>query len=524
MALRMASPWKHPTTGIYYIRVRTPASLMRRVRGQTVILPTGEGTATVKITDWVKASLRTRDPRVAKERFIKAEGALQAYWEAVEKGPRKLTQKEAVALSGDVYRVWTGTFADNPNDPGLWQNVLDANEDAEHGDYGRGSLMISPRNKKTAAMEGRFGAIADVVLTRRGLHIDEESRTRLLREVMRAATQAARVNLRRAEGDYRRDPDAERFPEFEAPKPKSLGYTMTDILATWEKEALRLGRAPATVRSYQSVFRAFREFLGHDDAEAVTGEDLIRYKDKLFEDGVEAKTIKDRHLAALKSVFGYAVENKKLPANPASDVKVRVAKRREKRPKGFTDAEALTILGAALGYERTGRETTHLAAAKRWVPWLLAFTGARIADVTGLRRENFTLDDTNPRVRIHDGKTGKLRDIPLHPQLGEVGLFDFIRNAKPGPLFFDERTSKGQAAQSIAEKIGKWVRSLHIPDDVQPNHGWRHRFTTLARACGMDHEKREFILGHALPGLGDTYGDMAGLRREIEKLPRYDVD
>jgi hypothetical protein len=37
----------------------------------------------------------------------------------------------------------------------------------------------------------------------------------------------------------------------------------------------------------------------------------------------------------------------------------------------------------------------------------------------------------------------------------------------------------------------------------------------------MDHEKREYILGHTLPGLGSVYGDMAVLHQEVLKLPRY---
>ncbi len=39
----------------------------------------------------------------------------------------------------------------------------------------------------------------------------------------------------------------------------------------------------------------------------------------------------------------------------------------------------------------------------------------------------------------------------------------------------------------------------------------------------MDHEKREYILGHTLPGLGSVYGDRAKLYHEVIKLPRYDT-
>lgn len=35
----------------------------------------------------------------------------------------------------------------------------------------------------------------------------------------------------------------------------------------------------------------------------------------------------------------------------------------------------------------------------------------------------------------------------------------------------------------------------------------------------MDSEKREAIIGHALKGSSETYGDMKGLYMELEKLP-----
>ncbi len=119
-------------------------------------------------------------------------------------------------------------------------------------------------------------------------------------------------------------------------------------------------------------------------------------------------------------------------------------------------------------------------------------------------------------------KNGAYRDVPLHPQLIEIGLLSFVENASLGPLFYSEKDQTGRGAQSQSEKLAKWVRSIGITDTrVQPNHGWRHRFTTKARAVGMDHEKREYVLGHTLPGLGSVYGDMAGLHEEIVKLPWY---
>ena len=53
----------------YYLRVRVPSDLLASAKGQSVTVPVGDSFKKVKITDFVKVSLETRDPRMAKERF-----------------------------------------------------------------------------------------------------------------------------------------------------------------------------------------------------------------------------------------------------------------------------------------------------------------------------------------------------------------------------------------------------------------------------------------------------------------------
>jgi integrase len=146
-----------------------------------------------------------------------------------------------------------------------------------------------------------------------------------------------------------------------------------------------------------------------------------------------------------------------------------------------------------------------------------------VSELTALRKEDFRLDGDGLVVRIFGTKTGEYRDVPVHPQLIEIGLRELLQEAAPGPLFYAAKGATSRAAQSVSEKLAKWIRDLGTDERVQPNHGWRHRFTSVARAVGMDREKREYILGHTLPGLGGTYGDMRGLVAEIVKLPRYEL-
>jgi integrase len=69
------------------------------------------------------------------------------------------------------------------------------------------------------------------------------------------------------------------------------------------------------------------------------------------------------------------------------------------------------------------------------------------------------------------------------------------------------------------------VRSLGIDARVAPNHGWRHRFASVARFISMPEDVRHVIQGHAGANVADRYGDTwpQVALREIEKLPRYDA-
>lgn len=66
---------------------------------------------------------------------------------------------------------------------------------------------------------------------------------------------------------------------------------------------------------------------------------------------------------------------------------------------------------------------------------------------------------------------------------------------------------------SVGNKLGGWVRGLGIKDPlVAPNHGWRHRFKTLARKVRMNPETCDAIQGTFRARTGET---TASIRRTL---------
>lgn len=174
-----------------------------------------------------------------------------------------------------------------------------------------------------------------------------------------------------------------------------------------------------------------------------------------------------------------------------------------------------------------------MTAAKRWVPFLGAYTGARVGELTQLRGEDVRSADGVHYIRITPAagtvKSGLYRDVPLHDHLLDDGFLDFVKERGAGALFYRNaaRRGKNSPAEIVAGKLGKWIRSLGvISDEVQPNHGWRHRLKTVGRELRIDAHVLDAIQGHASRTAGDNYGDVTlkAKRDAISKFPRYQLE
>lgn len=547
MQLRVVRPMRRKgvSSSSYFVQ-RIPADVKARAIGETIRLPVGGTFVSVKITEKtsaVRASLRTSNAAETKERNAVAAAHLERVWSSLRSKARSLTPKETVALAGEVYRRFTNALEDDPGDFTVWRRVREANRSALDGRYRLSAFLIGDDARRDSALEERFGPFADLVLGWKAIRIDAESRTRLLEQVARAMDEAAEKALRNAGGDYRPDQNVSRFPEWkDEPKdargPDMAEVTVTGLLAAWGKEASAAGKAAeGTLRAYGHSIRNLVKFLGHDDARRVTPENVVAFKDARLKEinprngkPVSAKTVNDGDLTALKTVFGWGVRNRKLVTNPATGITVAFAEKVRVRQKGFTNTEALTILRHARGYKPKGAELPKTTAAKQWVPWLCAYTGARLGEMVQLRKEDVRHEGKVWVLRITPEagtvKGRRYRDVPLHPQLVELGFPASVATAPNGYLFLTPTKKGGWRGpwQAVKNRVSEFVREVVSDPQVQPSHGWRHRFITQAREYGMDQELRRMITGHRGEGVDEvSYGDPAGLYREICKLPRYDI-
>jgi integrase len=153
----------------------------------------------------------------------------------------------------------------------------------------------------------------------------------------------------------------------------------------------------------------------------------------------------------VNTVFRRGVSKKHLAGNPfehAADA-LTVSKRPKLRDtQAFTPEEARTILVAASAI-KTFR--TRDDAARRWVPWLCAYTGARVGEITQLRKADVIKRGGIDALKIAPDagtvKNAQARVVPLHQHLVSQGFLRFIETHRDGPLFYKPRPASTTAAE-----------------------------------------------------------------------------
>jgi integrase len=529
MVLLMSRPSKDPKTGIFRFRKRVPDDLRPLV---------GKGEE--------KTSLGTRDPGEAKILHAQVLAQVEERWQLLRAGVHSLNEKQATAIAGEIYRSLVAQHEDNPSRMSLSTLLFDY---ARHQPK---KVKITPlgtnREKTQQAIQKqlersdeRMRKFADEFLAHKGLRLDETSMKMVLARVTTAAIQAQERILKMAGGDYSPDPNAQRFPPFEMPQPKRRPERIAadskfHLVRVFEDYAKEKSISRATYNKWRPIIEKVAAEV--PDCRELTKEWVIEWKDKLLRQGLTQVHVKGSYVAALKTVCTWGVANARLAENPCATVTVSVPRKIVFRSRSFTASEAASILAATLR-PQPARMTKEMQSAHRWVPWLCAYTGARVGEISQLRKQDVQLHDGHWLIWITP-EAGSTKDshprfVALHPHVLEQGFIDFIQSRPNGPIFYDKKLARlGEEAKhpqhkKVGEKLCKWIRSKEVgvtDSGVQPNHGWRHTFKTKARGVSMDAGIRDYMQGHVPATDGEGYGEHPpeALAREIAKLPRFQVN
>lgn len=547
MLLSMKRHAKRPDSRYSQFMMRVPAAVRERLSGRivTIDLPAHHGDPAAvfeaKFGQFVRGSLHTRNTETADSRHLLIRAQLSKLYASIKAGHAPLSQMQIEALAGEVYRRLMDQHGENPGTPRQWESFKaliraavegripgapaipdrgvsddDVMRELLFGEAEGGALTETidglAATWGTTALEQRVGRLALWALQKHGIEVDSETHLALLRRVAHAALDAGLELKRRAGGDYRPNPAAERFPTVRKAK-AATGATLTDIFDRWRGETKPAG---STVTTWKAIVADFERHLGHGDVARVADHDVVGWKDARVAAGRSPKTINDSDLACLRALFRFAIANKMMTGNPAEGVKVSAKKRAGERRLPYADSEVEQLLAHAEG------ET---AAYRRWLPILLVTTGARVGELAQLSADRVRIEDGMHVLRIEpaaDGGSlkneGSERTVPMHPALIESSFLDFVRS-KQGPLFYGSRPKRGtrtdgegrHASKSVSNRLADWIRTLPGFDDERkaPAHSTRHWWKVAAVKAGIADSLADRVQGHTSTSAADGY------RREI---------
>lgn len=539
---------------------RVPRDVAERTKGRRISLTLpaagadAEAQATFTLGQFAKFSLQTRDAGTAQIRRSVARAELAKLYDAVRRGPVRLTKRQIDAMAGEVYRHLIREWGDDPGTPECWEawkaftraclegRVWDeriqgiqpiqpgmteeqAAARAIFGDDLTVGINALPRTYETEALEQRCGRLAHFVFDAHHVVLDPAQRLPLLQEIARAALQAGWQLKRHALGDWRPDPEAARFPSYPEPPPPAVTFD-----AVYKHWCDTENPAPSSRRNRRVCIGKIVKHLGRADMMTVTEADILGWRAAMLKGDLAPSTVKVT-LEAIKAHFAFARGQRMIPSNPFSELRVTFKAdnhpRKTEEKTGYDMEEIARLI-------RISRNET--IPARQWLPLLSAATGARISELAQLWGQRVVEIDGVWTLLIRPAEDqGRLknkfavRDIPLHPAVVKAGFIDFVRTRGSGPLFYDEQTTPRAPDQLHpsswpSNRLAAWIRSQGFDDPTKsPNHACRHFFKTVAHEVGVDPIVANWLQGHRTPGEATRYRhvgrDRAGLYRAVCMIP-----
>jgi integrase len=257
---------------------------------------------------------------------------------------------------------------------------------------------------------------------------------------------------------------------------------------------------PRTRTEWDYVLRRFKETVGADlPVRSVTQAHVRAFKAALLATkrgngsgggATVAPKYVQKLLSALRAVLSWAKRQGYVTTNVAEGITQLVTKDDPTdRRLPFTVEQARAIL-----------EKLPEKGAMRWL-WLIGlYSGARLNEIAGLRREDVKEVDGVLCFHItpHDGRglknASSRRMVPVHPAILAAGFTPDVLPFKSDGHYYSKR-------------VNPWLREVvGVADRRLSFHSTRHTFKDRMRAARVPEPEQRAIMGHAGNSVADGYG------------------
>ena len=574
MAL-MATPWKHPSTGVYYLRRQIPEKLRPAFDGKAL---------------W-KVSLGTKNSNDATVLFLQANAALEQRFEEARTRLKatgspcpsardRADEMVAAYFQGPEFRAGgldgeeRLLLARLELDRGLWNATPTgcsspaSLHDQQWWDRANNAALFRDHPGRKPTLGHAPGTI-----WRWG---DESFRPDARnQQIGRIVSQIARHNNTTAsdlpegiEAAIRTYLDA---VPVETPKARKRRPTsgrlrpdvrLMELFADWQAV---MQPSLQSAHEYEGAARDFIDFIGDIPVEEVVNNDLLDYRDEAAhlpasmpraDRGLSFTERLDRHrhsdtprispatlkkrVGAIQALLSFAKGQKWISRNEGRDVPILGYSKTGAAARQTFQEEELQRLFASPLFTAPATWKQDRLVSDMTLYWLFLLgltTGARLEEVGQAMIADVKADGTITYIDIDDyaaeasgdGKSIKTatsrRLVPVHAKLIQLGFRDYVDAVKKAghtrlfpdlvPNGFGKRTKE-------ASRIANRVIDRYVSTDARlVFHSFRHGFKDLALEAGVLERIVDQICGHAATTVGGKYGQgvrLAILNRELHKV------
>lgn len=524
MSLRMCSPYRPKHSANYWIRKRVPKEL-QALAGKLEF----------------KKSLKTKDPHEAKRRALTVCAEIDSEIARLRRSLH-MGSSDLQAIAGEYFKQrldetvrraqreeWTDPEFEIPPDLLLEDIEPPANEGLTQEEW---------RDERRQRANNWGLQAVKPLLQKHRLALTPVNKKRLGLEILKAEIQAYKGAAAEVLGNDNWT------PPLYAGKTLAPSQSLMELWEGYERSRRNAGTAPRTLDGWRSNIEKASRFFNHKPASSISKSDIWSYAEALRSHEQEtspagkrltAKTVNDNHLAALSALYKWAISKEKLEVDPTKGVRVQASASDSSQIIGYTREQVATLLKATRE-PRGKRVSNSNANISRWVPWLCAFTGARISEILWLRCSDVreTEGITYIDIQIDKSEEGQsvktsesIRSVPLHPAIINEGFLEYVRALpKEDKYLFPGqwKDQHGDRTKTPANKLRTWIKK-QIPeadwDRLNPNHSFRHWLTSECRRASVDGDHQRIITGHKASDVHGRYGpaDVPILHEEVVKIP-----
>lgn len=486
-------PWLTLRNRTYYLRAPVPADIRESLGKEQI---------------W--KSLGTQDRRKAVEKLRIESAVVTETFEKerlrqarLKEPPLEELTEAQLKIIGDVYfahlldedeeRRLSGFEGDDFDDAAEWLDDLDKDN---RGEFARG--QISPFMLDEAAEVLSWDGI-ELRLSERS-----DSWPKLVRAIYAARIKADQVKKQRNAGDVVETPKpvliAMEQPSKHTLEEAKKFYIAEKVSGSEFAQKKRKNRLDAITRTVKA---ALGEIPALPDW---TVDDAYKVRDHMLGKGTLKPSSVRRELNDLKGVFSlYKAKKLRSMDNPFAGLDL---------PKStVSDKEAREPLPAGV-VAATRAKVLEKANPDLKLIWrLLEGTGCRLAEITGLRRQDIVLDGETPHLRIvpHEGRRLKnaasKRDVPL---VGDaLAAATEAHKASEGSAHAFARYSGPVGPNTASQSLMKWLRTVST-NRLHAIHSLRHNMADRCDLAGVQPTDKAAILGHLNAGASEKhYGSAA---------------